>query len=276
MSESLYRFISFDSFINLLVSQKTRYINPLLWKDSYESVVYRQMMDEQTNKEMIRYYYEKIKDPKKVVELYSKLWYEKTCSFAKCMTKTNENDSMWRIYRYNDKSVRIEITYDSLEECIKQYPEYMLVLQDIVYDEENCKPTKAWILDTMSSENQSIYNFCHKRGLFMHENEKRVLILDKSRSSEFECLVNTIAPCDPCETCEDEVITQIQSCIKSITSFQRIQEEIFLHIDPKRYIKSVLVNPFAEEHFIEIVKTMCINFGITGFQGKSNLYELKF
>lgn len=277
MSDSLYRFISFDSFINLLVSQKTRYINPLLWEDSYESVVYRQMMDKQLNRKVISYFYHEWKDPRKVVNLYAKLWYERTCSFAKCLTKTEENDTMWRIYRYNDKSVRIEVTYDGLKECIDQYQDYLLVLQDIVYDQKDCKPREQAILHTMSVGNEGICNFCHKQELFMHENEKRVLILDQSRRKEFEQILNRCDLCECLDSCsEEEIVERIAFCVENIMEFRREKEEVFVHINPKRYIKSVLVNPFADEQFTEIVKTMCLNFGIQCFKGKSTIYELDF
>ena len=44
----------------------------------------------------------------------------------------------------------------------------------------------------------------------------------------------------------------------------------FSHI--KDFIKSVIVSPFAEEWYVETVKTFCTNNGII-FKGKSNLYQ---
>ena len=98
---SLYRFISFPAFVNLVERRQERYVQPTLWEDTYEGYLIQLLskrdVDEcltmlansfcQGNYEMAVVNYIKLHDAR---------WH----CYGQCWTKLKESDALWRIYSY--------------------------------------------------------------------------------------------------------------------------------------------------------------------------------
>ena len=112
MTGELYRFISFETFINLVVMKKDMFKRPCKWDDSYEGFMFALLDREDKRKDVIKILYEDIsaRNVPSTINNFSKLWYAKWLCYGQCWTKTPENDSMWRIYSYDKKASRIQST----------------------------------------------------------------------------------------------------------------------------------------------------------------------
>lgn len=96
----IYRFISFETFIDILMKQSITFVHPTIWDDPYEYKLleknFKRMIDSSnsiTDTSTLGAILEHIVSMK----LYCQSW-----------TKLDESDALWRIYNHNNTSVRIE------------------------------------------------------------------------------------------------------------------------------------------------------------------------
>lgn len=284
-----YRLVSFPGFVNLFVNliekKQERYINPATWEDTYEGYLLRFIENANTAKDVIDLLYNTV-SPKNIdatVSNFTNLYGARWLCYGQSWSMTAESDALWRIYSFDKMSVRIESTCKQIEELINSsgYSEkYEFKIEDVKYDldgnnllEQQCQRPKDTRL--------TIELFFHKRKAFEHENEKRVILLDKrlevinwgASLQIFQVIKNTINN-DGLK--EYEILEYLYNHLLEYQypfCNENLASEQFVSIpDLSSYITSVMVHPQAESRIVSLVQTVCEHNNLN-FLGKSKLYN---
>lgn len=283
--ENLYRFISFENFVNLVVRKKERYVRPSTWDDTYEGYYLSKLGTEEGTKEVIELWYKKITDGKIETTLnnYLKLWYVKWFSYGQCWTETQEDDAMWRIYSYDKKSIRIESDKKKIKNIFEnnilwENKQQFLKKIEYIKDDFDSNAQKD-ILDEMNAAS----SYFIKRDVFQHEKEYRNIVINNDVFNKLIPTENTfiIPPfLNKMESSKGDPVEEMVKFIledrlspTSLLEAPSTDKEIYAeNIDIKNYIKSVLVNPFAEQWIVDLVEQICEENEIL-FKGRSEMYE---
>lgn len=252
LEEYLYRYISFETFVGMIQSKSLTFVHPELWDDPKECATFEHYVEQADN------FYEK--------SLLSSLYYK---TFCQCWTKLAESDAMWRIYSYNNRSIRISINRQSLNllDNIK--------IVDIEYTDNLCStfPKGAEYLKTLFK----------KRTAFEHEKEVRLVKhytfsgTDDLEQHMYAWLAISKHPrcIDILEKhfSGDSIEDKVNSIVKMLNIghyAEKTREVSFSHVP--NFINGVLVHPLAPDWYVEIVREFCSRNDIP-FEGKSTLYS---
>ncbi|SET54824.1 hypothetical protein [[Clostridium] polysaccharolyticum] len=281
----LYRIISFPGFVNLIEKKQERYVNPVKWEDTYEGYLLRLIENANTSKEVIDFLYNTVseKDIDVTTSNFTKLYGARWLCYGQSWSMTSESDALWRIYSYDKMSVRIESSCKQIEDLINSSgysKEFELEIRDVKYDldgnnllEQQCQFIKDSKL--------TIEPFLHKRKAFEHENEKRVILLDKkleiinwcSSSIFFQELKDNLKIDDlNDEEVLDFLYKHFLKCQYPFGDEQLATEQFVSIPDLSSYITSVMVHPQAEPWIVSLVQTICEHNNLN-FLGKSKLYD---
>lgn len=124
--------------------------------------------------------------------------------------------------------------------------------------------------------------YLHKRKVFMHESETRVLI-DDIRWHQVVDLASMSANWKIDEAVQninddngimDEIIKRLEKHMNQWIKDKMPKEYYVNDIDLESYISSVVVNPFAEDWYVVLIKNLCEEYKIK-CDGRSHLYERK-
>lgn len=288
----LYRYISFEEFMSIVTLKKLHYVQPMQWEDTYEGCLYRVLEDDHYKKLLLSKLYDKLQDgtptekASTVLSNYCGILYATTNWYGQCWTNEGaESDSFWRIYSHGNKAVRIHTTTEKLS-ALFDVKNYYIAQKAVVYD----SATK--INDLIDSQIDALYNaekttegFFHKRAAFSHEKEYRVLISPKILSTgepadynDFLQFVDLMAhvnmfkdtPHSNKEECLAAVMDRIQKVLPPVP---KRETSIGVPIPSvTNLITDVLVTPLAADWYVDLVKGVCDQNGIT-FTGKSHLYD---
>ncbi len=159
----VYRFISFDSLLELIISGKLTLVSTSLWDDLYENYFFKT----------------KVSTPNG--DFSGSLNEIQTRLYGQCWTLNPESDALWRIYSENHRGVRIQTTLRKLYEAVAQIDFFQVdnsacmgkveynTLEEIEHKIRNVK-----YFTVMDSK--FFYNtLLTKRNEFLHEREVRVL-----------------------------------------------------------------------------------------------------
>lgn len=286
MADELYRFISFETFINLVVMKKDMFKRPCKWDDTYEGFMLALLDRNDKRKDVIKALFETVssQNPYNTINNFSKLWYAKWLCYGQCWTTTTENDAMWRIYSYDKKSIRIQSTKSRIKDMIRKSPitsgfdiDIEEVKYDVVDDEIFFKEQMNLLNETKKVTNP----FFHKRKEFEHEQETRVILTDNSKTfveqmtSHFgnyeyhEAMLKNISTDN-----KDIIDLMEQSIISVLYPFSSKDAPDIIcpdNIKINEYIESVMLHPQADEWIADIVKTICEKEELN-YVGKSMLY----
>lgn len=278
----LYRIVSFESFVGLLVDKKERFVRPCKWEDSYESYLYEELNSLEGRKKLIDRLYTEIcpGDYRATIRNFAKLWHAKWWIYAQCWSKVKDSDAMWRIYNYNKHSIQICTTDELIKNMIKDSAKDIKkpVAKSVYYDvDEETDIFKGQIKD-IKRTNSTYEPYFHKRDAFEHEKEYRVLI-DPNSYMIFE---NLSAMASIFEMSKNDANKgEIEKISEAIEKFlyqykkEEVDDNYYVTIkDIEKYIIQIRVNPFAEDWFVDLVKSICKKNGIV-FGGKSELYVRK-
>ena len=288
---NLYRYISFENFMSLLIEKKERYVRPITWDDKYEGLVYN-FLDSDKQRDLLLEIYKNIcpRNYYATIDNYFRYWYAKYWTYAQSWTKLKESDAMWRIYSYGNHSIQIQTTEESITKLLqdnfnegdnKITKEIREIKYDLLTEEDVIKQHIEQTQKTLD-----VYEpYFHKRKAFEHEKEYRVVVVDKTlyfatQLSSFGAKYNfkqeNLDNCDD-EKIVDEIMSQINKQRIDWTKevIDGVPNAIYAEItDLSEYIKKVTVNPFAEDWFVDLVKKICMQYGVEEkFAGKSKLYE---
>ncbi len=251
-NEYIYRYTSFESFVGLVQKQALTFVLLSKWDDPMEGSA-------------VKYLFQN-KDTQDVATLLT-LIHNKI--YAQSWSRVEESDAMWRIYSYANHSIRIKISIHSVSKLDG--------VEGIDVDYLNFPLEKDYLKSDMR-----LKAFAQKRTAFSHEKEYRLIKPyryngDYDISRHFKALIalnepasryrilNELFPDLPMEEQVDELIKILNIGKNAVET----NEVSFRHIP--NFIKGVMVHPFAEEWYVEVVKDFCKINNIP-FEGKSNLY----
>lgn len=246
MGKSIYRFMSFESFVDLVLREKISLVHPTLWDDPMELSIYQRACGQDD-----------------VVEDAIKLLQYKT--FAQSWTELCESDAMWRIYSHNNMSIRIcsSIEYFS---SIKN-----LDIRRVIYTDDIDEAIYKY-----KQEKDYLQLLAIKRKVFEHEHEVRVISRYKYKDKEdikrhleaFWLLNNKNF-----KTLDNRSCDLLQEC-NQLVNFDLRKKTHEIPIDISQMISSVMLNPFAPKWFEKTVAIFCKQKNIS-FVGKSLMYDNK-
>lgn len=286
MSKKLYRYIGFEDFVNLLVNNKDRFVRPIVWDDKYEGYLFSHMETKDDIKEIVTemYYYLCKRNYYSIPDNYFRLWHSKWFSYAQCWSRFPETDAMWRGYSYDNKAVRIRTTDDKLVEHTKKIfsnSEMISVyLKKVTYDLHKRNVLRQQI--AQAKDSLFVHEpYFHKRPVFKHEGEYRLLVADNSLLIA-DGLTNIEVKFKIEEKVKNKTDEEIIDYLTEKIYAQRIQwnelKDNYVRIedagDITEYIEGVMIHPLAPQWYVKIIEDICKMKKIY-FDGQSEIYKLK-
>lgn len=253
MEEYLYKYLSFPAFVDMIQRNELHFVLPSEWEDTEEnSFVYEwaSNLDEVFNKYMTLLL---------VNRTYAQSW-----------TVLEESDAMWRIYSYDNQSIRIKAHTSSIEKLdgVKILPvEYSNTLIPYSFDD-------------MSHSEMLLKYIAQKRSAFEHEKEVRLLYIDKIDEHKVEPAIRNLYyfMMGKAGKTEDIDISKVDlDELKEYLNYSNIcgdrpyHKVSFTHV--AGFIEGVMVHPLASEWYTDMVRMFCEKNNIP-FEGKSELYKL--
>lgn len=288
---NLYRYISFEDFVNLVVLKKDRYNYPANWDDGYEGFLFSNMETEEEIKTLVSIMYNDVcqKNYNAVIDNVLKMADYKYITRAQCWTTHAESDAMWRIYSYQNKAVRIKTNYDKLLAHAKElYPDNPVVLEKIIYDADKVMDVQSQN-DLMRASRKVYETYLHKRPAFSHESEYRILvgpidfITEADEKTIKNCQTQVYEFVATGKPSIDEIInkmTELLHCACNNSIRKNVLEdktEYMLLMGDEHitdFIEGVMVHPNAEDWYVNIIKELCEVHKLN-FEGQSQIYKLK-
>lgn len=255
--DEIYRYISFESFVDMVVRQKLTFVHPSLWDDPYELRYLHQEIESKFEKatgELDTDVLGAIMEYIIANKLYAQSW-----------TSLTESDALWRIYSHNNTSVRIA----AKTEKIKLLGDVEIIEVDYVDSYEEVVSKKKDFYGLIGTKRKA-FSHEHEVRLVKHykysgvddmqEHLKAFLILHGHRDSFLKSIEI------------DKISEEVAKLVKKTN--ENLQDKIqvldFSEIDG--FIESVMLNPFAPEWFNETLKTFCEKNNLL-YLGKSTLYD---
>ena len=256
--KEIYRYISFESFVDMIQRQCLNFVHPTTWEDPQELLPYKLWLED----------FQK-KNPGKVFDI---LLHEIRMIklYAQCWTCIDESDALWRIYSYNNFSIRISIDVEDVYKLGNVY------YHQVIYTDD---------FNNLSSRIEYDKIFCIKRNAFSHEQEVRLLYEHKFRDTD-DFQYQAITMLMKHDVIQDEKLewthkfydgkslNEMKQDIEQRTTnlfYDKPTKDVsFAHISG--FIKSVTLNPFAPKWFSTTVEQFCMNNNIS-YLGQSKLYS---
>ncbi len=286
----LYRYISFEEFVNLLTTKAMHYSCPTKWEDTYEGYMFRSLDDVSHRTELLKRMWNEIPsnipDFEKALSIlknYCKIAYARYHWYGQCWTReANENDAFWRIYSYGKRSIRISTTDDSLWELFPT-DNYYRAKKSIQYDAASGKEFLNIQFDATLQTKSTNECFFHKRIAFEHEKEYRILVSPKGENNSLGIIYNMsrlalhlkwneIHP-DSMEDCIHILLDVLQTTVVDAVTMGHQAEGIDVAVhNLESFVESVLVHPMAADWYTKLVEQLCAQHNLP-FNGQSTLYK---
>lgn len=280
----LFRIISLETFIDLLHNKRERYVRPATWKDTFEGYLFSKIYDKDEQRKIAEEIYYNVCDrnyeatSNNMLNLEHAKWFV----YGQCWSIHKESDAMWRIYSYENHSIQIQSTKDKIENLFQKEKQINYDILPVEYD-VNPDDDITHLQILQMKKTQRMYEpYLHKRKAFMHESETRVLI-DDIRWHQVVDLASMGANWKIDEAVQninddkgimDEIIKRLEKHMNQWIKDKMPKEYYVNDIDLESYISSVVVNPFAEDWYVALIKNLCEEYKIK-CDGRSHLYERK-
>ena len=288
MSIELYRYISVEDFVNLVINNKERYMRPSLWDDKYEGYLFTRIETREDIRQIVStMYYELCPGNYYAIsDNYFKMWHSKWFTYVQCWSRHPETDAMWRCYSYGDKAIRIRTRKDKLlAHAKKLFPDkskFSISLKRVSYDLGEETAMKQTI-DSMRKSPLVYKSYFHKRRVFKHEGEYRLLVEDVSSyyfnhltsfdvKSEMKKINDMVDDEKIIDYLTDQIYTAREKLRMTTSEKDAVRLENAGNISD--FLEGVMVHPLAESWYVDIVKEICQSKGIE-FDGQSTIYKLK-
>ena len=274
MGQPLYRFTSFQSFVDVVQSKQLTFVKPESWDDTYEGYVYKLIYKRRNFNKL----YEEIKKiaPDFDTDL-KKLREESKRIYAQCWTKNIESDALWRINAHGKMAVRIEIDAKDVPK-LSEFSRNV-TLEEVDYEENLnlVKELKKIIFPTQRSSitiSTPTKGIVTKRKAFKHEEEIRLIHM-RPPVGHIES-VDSIKALNKRKKKIEELFANNQinestyNYLKTNPTAGKVIKIPFDHIP--NFIKSVMLHPQAPEWFNHTLRKYC-EINDLNYLGKSKLYE---
>lgn len=275
----LYRIISLESFLDIVLNKRERYVRPTTWEDTFEGYLFSKFDNEEEKRKIVEYLYYNVclKDYRKVIINIMHLDHSRRYVYGQCWSELGESDALWRIYSYGKHSIQIQTTDEYLKELMQQ-KNISGAIRKIEYDiVSESDLVKKQMLQSVESE-CAYMPFLHKRKAFEHEKEYRILIYN----AQYDGVTgfNTYAirhnvDYDIKENNFDDnlIIDSIMKNTECINSNKKMANSYYINnIDLNKYIQKITINPLAEEWYVDLIKKMCSTHNLPLCE-KSDLYK---
>ncbi len=292
MIKRLYRYISFEDFVNLAVNNKDRFVRPCAWDDKYEGYLFSYMESQKDVRHIVSEMYYRFcpKNYYAIVDNYFKMWHSKWYTYAQCWSGHKETDAMWRCYSYENRAIRIRTREDKLlnhtKTIFSEMNNFKVDLKKVTYDLSK-KSVVEQQIGQMNNSLSAYETYLHKRPAFKHEEEYRLLIVDgtlysRDVLSAFAAKFNiNIKGKTITDKSDEEIIDCLTDEICAVRK-NKIKDEkkdadnviIKDAGDISEYLEGVMVHPKAPMWYVDIIRDICQQKGIS-FDGQSQIYALK-
>lgn len=278
----LYRFMSLEAFLEILLRGELSFVSPLLWDDPYEIHFVKKIDFELSNK--AKNGVERHSDFQRFKPLLTLKYYMESIR-AQCWTSIPESDAFWRIYNNSGKTIRVSMkkeSVDRIEGVIQVDVNYVDSL-DVLENYDLCDEKDFYEL------------FCTKRSAFKHENEVRLLKCDVANGHNDHTedvvygmfldyfLENYLQRHNHILDSESEKplleLFAYRGQMMTIDDYRfemekyRMPEIVRVPVKVSEIIENVMVSPFAPDWYVDLVEMLCDRYGIKSL-GKSRLYQL--
>ena len=253
-SEFLYRYIGFETFVDMVQKNALTFVLPSVWDDPQEESPFIQMVKKR----------ESGIDRAFLLAMRNKI-------YAQSWSELAESDAMWRIYAYNSRALRIKVSRDKIDllDTVKVVP--------VTYSDEPFDYEKF-------DEYAFFTSLAYKRTAFAHEKEVRLIAQYLYRDEEdakqhIKALLIINEHPDMIKLLEsmypglelEEKVAKIAELLNMGNSCTQTKAVSFSHIT--EFISGVMVHPMAPEWYVEVVQEFCRRNNIP-FEGKSALYQV--
>lgn len=286
MRRKLFRYISFEDFINLAINNKDRYVRPSSWEDKYEGYLFSRMETPEDVYQIVKEMYYNVcpRNYYAIPDNYFRMWHSKWFTYAQCWSKHPETDAMWRCYSYENRAIRIRTREDKLLDHTKKvFPneeQFSVYLNKVSYD-LNKSFTLEQQISQMKDSLLAHETYFHKRHVFSHEGEYRLLIADNSLYSaetlsgigvkfKIEEQVKGKSDEEIIDYLTEKICAQRANWNRSSDSNVRIEDAGNI----SEFLEGVMVHPMAPPWYVDIVRDICQSRSIK-FDGQSEIYALK-
>lgn len=236
---SLYRYISFDRFIQMLFSQELVLIHPSKWDDSYE-LYWKHYFETGTGRAQLDEYVKQFGgDERKHAETaigLCRFRYDR--AFCLCFSRENDSEVLWNARADNNRGIMFATTRSKIYDLFSD--EEDVIIKEVQYDLESTQPQTF------------LSSFQFAPGWALHENPDE-LLLHKRKIFSYEKEVRLIL--SPDEKPEDPIL---KYPIPDLSTF----------------IDGVMVHPLASDAYVSSIKLLCEHFNIP-FWGRSEVYSFK-
>jgi hypothetical protein len=224
LEKSIYRFSDFSRIVRIFQTNEMILVRPEKWDDPFENYIINAKF--------------KYSDGDTLdLSLRSTL-------HGSCWTKKSVSDAMWRIYSPDKISVRIKSTPkllgEALNSALKNYARSKWFVGKVKYYPQSKILSKAKFLANQilsdASEEAAAKSLLFKRNAFSHEQEVRILVIDRHQKAK-------------------------NGMIK-------------IKLDPHKVIQGILVDSRAPDEWLQVYSTYLKNqLGFKGRVTKSTLYN---
>lgn len=161
----IYRYVSFEMFVDMAINNRLTLLSPRLWEDPYEGWFWKAFMNSESVGTGIR-------------KLYNTI-------FAQSWSRDKDSAALWSIYSHGNRALMIESTKDKLEGLDS------LFCKEVKYSEDaNVTIDDLISLISSPSEKTLVFPFTAKRSAFRHENEIRVFCVVDDGNTENKDTIN--------------------------------------------------------------------------------------
>jgi hypothetical protein len=278
--ESIYRFLSFPSFVDTIQRKSLTFVTYDMWDDPYEGFVLGATKTDEGREKIVACLNQMKHEipPELVMNLLSGMRYT---VHLQSWSRLNESDALWRIYGFSGSGIRIQTDRAKVNAIggvtIIDVDYKMLSLVDEIGRICN-GPNKIDISKAFSS----------KRKAFEHEQEVR-LVTDidghylpppPRRRSTDTTFNASRAAMRHAHYAGQITKDQMNEGLKNIDLNEARQNDSSNQVkavsfaDVSNFIESVVVHPMAAPWFVSMVGEFCERNNVP-FDGKSSLYTFK-
>ena len=245
----IYRFISFEKFVDMIQKQSLAFVHPCAYEDPYETVPISLRI--QYKRSLLLFLFSQ--------KIYTQSW-----------TVSRNCDALWRLYSNNNFSVKLSVSKKDVESLGVHVlkVKYTDDLENVVKNMD---------------DRDFLQLFAIKRTAFSFENEIRLIDSRGCTDNIEERRKGAILYCDDkrrdqvikdnLDCCSGEkIIKKVEKYIQSFDNVSKYKDVSFAGIDD--FVRNVEVNPLAPDWFIGTVEHFCSKNGLkNAFVGKSPLYS---
>lgn len=278
----LFRIISLETFVDLLHNKRERYVRPATWKDTFEGYLFSKIYDKVEQRKIVEDIYYNVcpNNYKGTINNMTNLEHIKWFIYGQCWTTEKESDAMWRIYSYENHSIQIQSSKEKIEGLLEKAGWTEHDIEHVQYDINPDEDITHIQIEQIKNSKKLYEPYLHKRKAFKHESEIRVLIND-FRWQQMAALVRQSANWKIDEAVKnakddqeiiDEIVRRLEKRMNHWIE-SKMPNELYINVpDLASYISCVVINPFAEDWYVNLIENLCKEYKIK-CNGRSQLYQ---